>query len=73
MAVTVSGAQTKVKLVRTVDNPDGSVKRSTATFSNLVASPENDAIVTGFKAMYTLMKTAPDELHRVDEVTLTEA
>lgn len=73
MAVTASGAQTKVKLVRVTEEADGSTKRSSTTFSNLIASPQNDALMAGFKALYGLMQTVPDELHRVDEVILTEA
>jgi hypothetical protein len=73
MAVTVSSTQTKVKLVRMTEDAEGNAKRSSTTFSNLAAGAQNESIMTGFKAMYGLMQTAPDELHRVDDMILTEA
>lgn len=72
MAVVESNKDTKVKLVTLKAGLDGVQRQSTRTLSNLAKNVENDALMQGVKAITELLETAPTEIVRVDETTLTE-
>lgn len=72
MAIVESNKDTKVKLVTLKTGDDGVQRQSTRTFSNLANNVDNDSLMSGVKAIGTLLVTAPAAIVRVDETTLTE-
>ena len=72
MAIVESNKDTKVKLVTLKPGDDGVQRQSTRTFSNLANNVDNDSLMSGVKAIGTLLETAPAAIVRVDETTLTE-
>lgn len=71
MAVTESNADVKLKLVTLVPGLDGVQKQRTTTLSNIVANPENDALLQGAEAVGQLLQTKPSAIIKATEVTLT--
>lgn len=71
MAVTESNADVKLKLVTLVPGLDGVQKQRTTTLSNIVANPENDALLQGAEAVGQLLQTKPSAIIKATEVTLS--
>lgn len=72
MAIVESNKDTKIKLVTLKTGDDGVQRQSTRTFSNLANNVDNDSLMSGVKAIGTLLETVPAAIVRVDETTLTE-
>lgn len=70
MAVVATNQITKAKLAYQRENEEGEMVNKTKTFSNIVASPSNDALHAGLSAVAGLMEGTGFELKRVDESTL---
>lgn len=71
MAVVESNKDVKLKLVTLVPGLDGVQKQRTTTLSNIVANPENDALLQGAEAVGQLLQTKPSAIIKATEVTLT--
>lgn len=71
MAVVELNPVTKAKLVYQSEDPDGEMKQTTKTFSNLVDSASNDAIYAGLSAVAGLLDDVAAQVIRVDETELT--
>lgn len=71
MAVVESNKDVKLKLVTLQAGLDGVQKQRTTTLSNIVANPENDALLQGAEAVMQLLQTKPSAIIKATEVTLT--
>ncbi len=71
MAVVESNKDVKLKLVTLQAGLDGVQKQLTTTLSNIVANPENDALLQGAEAVGQLLQTKPSAIIKATEVTLT--
>lgn len=72
MAVVESNKDSKLKLVTLKAGADGVQRQTTRTFSNLAKNVNNDALMSGAKAIIELLETPPAAIVRVDETTLSE-
>lgn len=71
MAVVESNNDVKLKLVTLQAGLDGVQKQRTITLSNIVANPENDALLQGAEAVGQLLQTKPSAIIKATEVTLS--
>lgn len=71
MAVVESNKDVKLKLLTLQAGLDGVQKQRTTTLSNIVANPENDALLQGAEAVGQLLQTKPSAIIKATEVTLT--
>lgn len=70
MAIIATNQVTKAKLVFQIQSEEGELRKSSRTFSNLVAAVGNDALHAGLLAVAGLMDVTGASVMRVDESVL---